>query len=264
MMGAVATGLGDAVRSEWAKLRTLPSARYTALAVVVVGVGIGALFSFAAARGYASLPPADKAAFDPAAKGGAGFILAQMAVGLLGVLAVTSEYGSGMIRTSLTVLPRRGRVLAAKTLVVLAVVLVVGEAVAFASLLAGQAILAAQQVPYDTLADPGVLRATVGAGLNLAAVGVLGVALGALLRSTAGALAIVFAVTLIVPAFATVLPASVATLVADYWPTMVGRQVMTVHPNPHLPGPWTGFAVMCAWDLLALAAAFVVFHRREV
>lgn len=255
---------GDVLRSEWTKLRTLRSIGYTGLATMVVGIGIGALFYFAAARGYADLSPADRAAFDPTSKGAAGFILAQLAIGTFGILAMTSEYASGMIRTSLAVVPRRNRLLAAKSLLLLGVVLVLGEVVGFASFLAGQLILATQHAPHASLADPGVLRAVVGTGLDLAVVGLLGLALGALIRAAAGALAVVVAVTFIVPAFTTVLPTPIADLVGTYWPTMAGRQLATVHPNPHLLGPWTGFAVMCAWVAVTLAAAFVVFHRREV
>lgn len=253
----------DALRSEWVKLWTLRSVLYTLIGTVLLGIGTGSLFSFAAGRSYAGLSAADKAAFDPTSRGVAGYVVAQLIVGFLGVLVVTSEYATGMIRTSMTVVPRRNRLLAAKTLVFLVVALAVGEIVGFASFLCGQSILAHQRVPHAALGDPGVLRAVIGIGLYLAAVGLLGVALGALIRATAGALAIIVTVTLLVPAFIPAFPDSWGRVLGEYWPTMAGRELMAVRPDPHTLAPWPGFGLMCGVFAVVLAAAFVVFRRRD-
>ncbi|MFG1904525.1 hypothetical protein [Micromonospora carbonacea] len=173
-----------------------------------------------------------------------GVVMAQLAVGLLGALVVTSEYATSMIRTSLTVVPRRGLLLAAKTAVFTALALVAGEIVGFLSFFAGQAILRGQHVPYAELGQPHVARAVVGAGLYLAAVGLLGVAVGVLVRATAGAIAIVTAATFLIPAFTPALPDSLARFVGTYWPSMAGRQLMLVHHDPNLPAPWAGFALL--------------------
>ncbi|GAB3973551.1 ABC transporter permease subunit [Plantactinospora veratri] len=253
----------DGVRSEWTKVRSLRSVAYTLLVTVVLGVGIGSLLAFAGARGYASMPAAEQAAFDPTSRSLAGYILAQLALGFLGAFVITSEFATGMIRTSLSVVPRRGRLLTAKVVVFAAVALVVGELVGFGSFFAGQAILRGQGAPHSSLGDPGVLRAIAGSGLYLTAVGLLGVALGVLVRASTGAIGIVVVVTFLVPAFTPALPESWARFVGKYWPSMAGREIMAVQHDPHLLPPWAGFGLMCAAVAAVLAVAFIIFGRRD-
>ncbi|MDN3359575.1 ABC transporter permease [Actinomadura sp. DC4] len=253
----------DAVRSEWTKMRTLQSTVWTVLVTIALGIGFGALLSLAGARKYATLAPADQAHFDPAATSLAGHVMAQLAIAVLGVLVITSEFATGMIGTSLTIVPRRGRLLAAKTVVLTAVALVVGEVIGFGAFFVGQAVLAGQGAPHTTLGEPHVLRAVVGAGLYLAAVGLLGVAVGTLVRATAGALAIMVGATLLVPVFTPALPDSWARVVGRFWPTMAGERVMTSRPDGHFPGPWAGFVLLCAAVAVVLAVALRVFRTRD-
>ena len=262
-MSHTASTLADALRSEWTKLRTLRSTVWTVLVTIALGVGFAALLSLAGARKYAALAPADRPSFDPAATSLAGHIMAQLAIAVLGVLIITSEYATGMIGTSLTVVPRRGRLLAAKAMVLTAVALVVGEIIGFGSFFVGQAVLAGQDVPYAGLGEPHVLRAVIGAGLYLAVIGLLGVAVGALVRATAGELAIMVAVTLLVPVFVTALPDSWAHAVGRFWPTMAGNQIMTTLPGAHVLTPWAGFGLLCAAVALVLAVAFSTFWTRD-
>jgi ABC-2 type transport system permease protein len=253
----------DAVRSEWTKLRTLRSVGYALAGTALLGVGIGALMTFTDTRQYASMPPAEQAAYDPTGRSLAGFVFAQLTLGFLGALVLTAEYATGTIHGSLTVVPRRGRLLAAKLLVFAGVAVVVGELVGFASFLVGQRILAAHGVPHAALTDPEVLRAVVGYGLYLAVVGLFGAAVGTLVRATAGAVAIVAAATFVVPVLLPLVPESLARWVGRYWFSLAGRQVMTVGDDPYLLGPWSGFAVMCASVAVALIAALVALRRRD-
>lgn len=268
-MSATSTALpratfAHAVRAEWTKVRTLRSVAYTLIVTVVLGVGVGCLLSFAGARGYASFSPDEQAAFDPTSRSLAGYIMAQLALGFLGAFVITSEYATGLIRTSLAAVPRRGRLLAAKVLVFAAVALGVGELIGFGSFTLGQRILAGHGVPYATLGDPGVLRAVVGSGLYLTVVGLLGVALGVLVRATAGAIGIVVVATFLVPAFTPALPETWARYVGKYWPSMAGREIMAVQHDPHLLSPWAGLGLMCASVGVVLLAAFAVLGRRDV
>jgi ABC-2 type transport system permease protein len=249
----------DAVRSEWTKLRTLRSTAFTLLTAAVLAIGLSVLF----ANGMVRRAEEDATEFDPTGASLQSFILVQLAISVLGVLVVTSEYATGMIRTSLTAVPRRHRVLAAKALVFSAVALVVGQVVAFASFLVGQAVLAGLTAAHVTLGDPSVLRAVVGCGLYLAMVGLLGVAVGVLVRATAGAVLVMVALTLLVPLLTPALPSSAAKAVGTYGPFGAGTRVMAVTDDPALLGPWAGFGVLCLWVAATLAAAFAVFRRRD-
>jgi ABC-2 type transport system permease protein len=248
----------DVVRSEWTKLRSLRSTRYTLLAACVVAVLLGVMISTGLAGQFA-----EGEEIDPTTASRLNLIMVQPVIAVLGALVATSEYATGMIRTSLTAVPRRGRLLAAKTLVFSGVALVSCQVVAFASFFIGQAVLAGYGAPSVSLGDPEVLRAVIGAGLYLAMVGMMGVAVGMLVRATAGAFLIMVAVFLLVPAITPVLPEPVATIVGVYGPFGAGTQIMAVVQEPGLLSPWTGFGVLCIWVLAVLTAALVVFQRRD-
>ncbi|TCO59630.1 ABC transporter permease [Actinocrispum wychmicini] len=254
----------DLLLSEWTKLRTLRSTSYTLLVTIALGVGLGLLFSAAGAARYKTAGPAEQAAFDPTSTSMKSYILAQLAVGVLGVLVVTSEWATGMIRTSVTSVPRRGRLLAAKALVFAVVALAVGQIVGFAAFFVGQAVLAAQNVPHVTLGEPNVLRAVFGCGLYLAVIGLLGVALGTILRATAGALVVLVAVTLLLPTLATALPDTWENAFQKWWPTNAGSQIMAVQRSPDVFGPWAGYGVLGGFVAMVVAIAFLLFRSRDV
>jgi ABC-2 type transport system permease protein len=246
------TGL---MRAEWTKLRSLRSTPATALAAAVLAVGLGMLISRRFGEDHVPGVP-----FDAAWSSLFGlFILAPLAVGALGVLSVTSEYASGMIRTSLWAVPRRGRLLAAKALVAGVFALVVGVVTAFGTFLAGQPQLGYAGAPQAALGDPGVLRAIVGAGVWLAGVALLGVAFGVLLRATAGAFAAVMAVVLVAPLLAGALP----PWFAKWWPTMAGQQISATVPTPGTLGPYQGMGLMLVVVAVLLGAAYLVFRTRD-
>ncbi|WP_051468156.1 ABC transporter permease [Actinomadura oligospora] len=253
----------DALRSEWLKIRTLRSTAYTLLVTVGLGVGLGLLFTAAGAAGYETGGADDHASFDPTATSLKSHILAQLALGQLGVLVVTSEYATGMIRTSLTSVPRRTRLLASKAAAFSAVALATGQLVGFTTFLAGQPVLAARHVPHAGLGDPHVFRAVFGCGLYLAVIGLLGVALGALIRSTAGALAALVTATLLIPVISTALPTRWADVAHRWWPSDAGGQIMAVRQDPEALGPWAGFGVLCLAVGMVLALAVAVFRERD-
>src|SRR6202161_2915922 len=184
-----AATFGDALRSEWTTLRSLRSTFWALSVTVVLGVGLGAAISAAAAHGYAKSSASGKLSWDPTALSLDGIGIATLAIAVLGVLFISSEYSSGMIRTSLIAVPRRGRLLAAKSLVFAGVTFVVGEVTSFAAFFVGQALISGH-APHAALGDPGVARAVVGGGLYLAALAVLSVAAGGLVRDPAAGLAL--------------------------------------------------------------------------
>jgi ABC-2 type transport system permease protein len=255
--------LTDVLRSEWTKLHSLRSTAYTLMVTVLFGVGVSALISYADGRAYHQAAPIEQSAFDPTAISLNGYIHAQLGIAVLGVLMLSSEFATGTIHTSLVAVPRRGRMLAAKAAVCSAVVLVAGQAVGFPMFFVGQAVLKWQEAPHVTLGQPHVLRAVLGTGLYLAVVGVLGVAVGTLVRVTAGGLAVMATVTLLIPALAGLLSASWAKAALKFWPTAAGARLMTVVPDPDALGPWAGFALLCAFVAVTMTAAYAMFRSRD-
>jgi ABC-2 type transport system permease protein len=253
------------LHSEWIKLRSLRSVLWTTVTVVALMAGLGALFSFGKAHELAvSGTAADRAAFDPTAASLSGMLLAQIAVGVLGVLVVTSEFASGSIRPSLAAAPVRGRLLAAKAATAATVALVIGWVGGLAAFLLGRRVIAGQGLAVGSFGDGSVDRALLGAGLYLAVTALFGLAVGAMLRSTAGALTIVIVVLLIAPIFSAALPEALARWVGKWWPSMAGLRVVTVVPDPSVLAPWAGFGVLAGFGAVVLGAAFVVFARRDV
>jgi ABC-type transport system involved in multi-copper enzyme maturation permease subunit len=247
------------IHSEWVKFRSLRSLLATAATVVVMMAGLGALFAFAGARKHVT---EGTAGFDPTAASLSGLLLAQIAVAVLGVLTVTTEFASGLIRPSLAAVPARARLLAAKATMLVAVALVAGWVGSLVAYLLGRPIVAAQGLTAASLAD--AARPVVGAGLYLGATALLGLALGAMIRSTAGALTVVIVVLLAVPIFSPVLPEAVARWVSKWWPSLAGLRVATVVPDPSQLEPWAGFGVLTAFVAVVLAGSFLVFRRRDV
>ncbi|MDQ2877057.1 MAG: ABC transporter permease subunit [Actinomycetota bacterium] len=210
-----ASTFADVLRSEWTKLRSVRSTFWALTVTVVLGVALGAVISAAEAHSYARFSVSQKRSWDPTGVSGAGMAIAQLAIAVLGVLCISSEYSSGMIRASLIAVPKRGRVLAAKSLVFAAVTFVVGEVTNFAAFFAGQALITGH-APHAALGDPGVARAVAGAGLYLAALAVLSVAVGTLLRHPAAAIACMMAVVLVLPLIAQALPDSWRNPVTEF------------------------------------------------
>jgi ABC-2 type transport system permease protein len=252
----------DVLRSEWVKLRSVRSTFWALAVTVVLGVGLGAVISAVAAHGYAKFTASEQLSWDPTGVSQSGMVVAQLAIVVLGVLFISSEYSSGMIRTSLIVVPKRGRVLAAKSLVFAVVTFVVGEVTCFAAFFVGQALIGGH-APHAALGDPGVARAVVGGGLYLAALAVLSVAVGALLRHPAAAITCVIAVVLVLPGIAQALPDSWRNPVTEFWPTQAGGQLTNVYHSAHTLQPWPGFGVMCLFVAIVYAIAWALLDRRD-
>ena len=188
----------DLAHSEWTKLRTVRSTYWTLLVTAIGMVAFGALLTTAYVRHYSSAGPAARAAFDPAAYSLSGFFLAQLAVGVLGVVVMTSEYQTGSIRATFAAAPQRPMVLAAKAAVFGAVAAVTGIISSAAAFFTGQAILSAKGIQAH-IGDPGALRSVIGAGLYLAVLGLVALGLATLIRRSAGAIAAVVGLVLVCP-----------------------------------------------------------------
>jgi hypothetical protein len=257
-----AANFGDAVRAEWTKARTVPSTMWTLIVAAVLGIGLGALISALAAHQYAKASASTRASWDPTSISSSGLGIAQLAIGVLGALIITSEYSTGAIGSTLAAVPRRNRMLAAKATVVLAVVFVVVELIAFVSFFIGQALISGH-APSATLGDPNVLRAIIGGGLYGALLGVLGLMFGAILRSAAAAISLLVALLFVLPGIAAALPASIEHTVEKFWPTQAGQQIAGVVRGAHTLPPWAGFGVFCLFMAIVTSVAFLEPNRRD-
>lgn len=255
----------DIARSEWVKLRTVRSTYWTLLVTAVSMVGFGALLTAAYLRHYASSGPAARAAFDPAAYSLSGFFPAQLAIAVLGVVIITSEYATGSIRSTFAAAPQRGTVIAAKATVFAAVALITGIVSSFAAFFTGQVILSRNGIEAH-LSDPAAIRSVLGAGFYLAVLGLLALGLGALIRHTAGAIATVVGLILILPVLVQGLPASWRAATARYLPSAAGQAIIgrtKFTPPGQLLSPWTGFALFCAYAAAVLIVSVVYLNRRN-
>ncbi|MFG2690410.1 ABC transporter permease [Streptomyces sp. NPDC048405] len=263
-VGATArAGLAHSLRAEWIRLRTMRATLYVVVATLVAGAGLASLNGSSAGDEYAAMPAADRLTFDPLAISLKGVILAQLTLALLGGLAITSEYGSRTIVSTLTAVPRRGRVLTAKAVVLTAIALPTGMLTTLGGFLSGRAALDSSGAPYVGLGDPGTWRAVLGGGLFLTLAALLGLAAGVLIRSTTATVTTLFATTLIVPALAPALPGPPADWAAKFWPPSAGGQIVTGYRDPGLLDPWPGLAVMAGCVVVLLVAAFLTFRRRD-
>jgi ABC-type transport system involved in multi-copper enzyme maturation permease subunit len=238
------------LRSEWTKLRTQPSTAWSLLAAAILVIGFGVLYSLL----REARPPQGAAikAFDPTNVSLAGVQIAEIAVGVLGVMVITSEYASGLIRASFAAVPRRLPVLWGKATMVLAATIAVSLPAALATFLAGQSILGRHHLA-TSLGQPGVARAVIGSALYLAVAALLGLGLGALLRSTAGGISALFGLLFGLQFAAALLPASLSEEVGKFLPATAGQAVTTVYPDPASSlAPWTGFGVFCLYTAVVL------------
>jgi hypothetical protein len=238
------------------------STYWTLLAAAAVTIGLGAVLSVFYINNYTTMSASDRAAFEPTSYALSGVFLAQLAIGVLGVLIITGEYGTGMIRTTFAAVPQRRLVLAAKAVVFTAVTLVTGVASCLVGFFLSQAILSSHHL-QTTIGAPGVLRAVIGGGLYLAVLGLLAFGIGAIIRHTAGAIAAIFGLVLVLPTMAIFLPSSLSNNIGPYLPSNAGRAVFSVASQPHTLAPWTGLAVFCTYAAASLLVAGFLVARRD-
>jgi ABC-2 type transport system permease protein len=254
-------GFVDALRSEFTKIRSTRSTYWTLLALIVVCIGIGAL----ASAGTASHPQGvSPASFDATQQSLAGLYVGQLVIAALGALTITSEYSTGMIRTSLAVQPRRGVVFAAKGVVFAVVTLITGLIASFGSFFVGQAILSSAHLSA-TLGQPNVLRAVIGGALFLTACGMLAYGLGAILRHTAAAISAAIGLLFVLTVLVQFLPQSWQNNVDKWMPALAGSQIWATKATPgaHQFPAWGGFAVLAGYAVVAIIAGLVVFRTRD-
>lgn len=247
------------LRSEWTKFISLRSTLYTLLVAVVLTVGFGALFAAVTANQYARFSPGELARFNPITTSLDGVTFSVLAVGVLGVLLMSGEYSTGMIRASLSVVPRRLPVLWGKLAVFAGVVLTVSVAATLSAFLLGQYLLSSNGLGVGLSAAGSV----VGAALYLTVAGLIGVSLGALFRNTAAAISTFVAVFFVLPPLTLLLPASWTANFAQYLPSNAGGALFGLDRITNPLAPWAGFAVLCGYAVVLIGVAAWQLRRAD-
>jgi ABC-2 type transport system permease protein len=261
--GDVRVSQARVFRSEWTKFRSLRSTVYTLLVAVVLMVGIGALFSAVTASQYDRFSVSDRLTFDPITTSLNGSLFAQLAVGVLGVLLMSGEYSTGMIRSSLTVVPRRLPMLWGKLVVFAGVVFLVTLVTSFVSFFLGQALLSSHHLNVS-ISAPGALRSVFGVSLYLTLAGMIGVSLGALLRNTAAGISTFVGAFFVVPPLTSLLPDSWTSHFVQYLPSNAGQVLFGgTRDLHHALSPWAGFTVLCGYAVVLIACAAWRLRRTD-
>ncbi|MGA2519242.1 MAG: ABC transporter permease [Acidimicrobiales bacterium] len=257
-----------ALRSEWTKLRSVRSTVWALTATIVVGIGLGMLATSSEASTWRNGGIIEQALFDPTSISLTGLLFGQLAIGVLGVLVMSAEYGTGTIRATLSAVPRRPVVLGAKVVVFGAVVLLVSEVVSFAAFFIGQAILSGS-TPTASLGDPTVARAVVSGGLYLTLLGLIAMGLATIIRHTAGAISAYVAIQLILPLVVAAFPLKYGHPVGKFLPAVIGSSMTaTTARGAHMEflpsfGPWVGFGLLCVYASAVLLVGGVLMVRRD-
>jgi ABC-2 type transport system permease protein len=255
-------GFANVLRSEWTKLRSVRSTYWTACAAAVAAIGLCVIICAQTSNNLLDGKDS-RSGFDAPLTSLQGLYLAQVAIGALGVLVISSEYGTGMIRATMAAVPQRRAALVAKGLTFAVAAFVVGEILSFVSFAVGQGILSRADASAP-LTSPDALRAAVGGGLYLTVVGLLGFGMGALIRHTAGALSAFFGVLFALTAVVDLLPDNLRNHLIDYLPPNAGSQILTTVSTGSALGPWAGFGVLCCWAAVPIVVALLLVERRDV
>jgi ABC-type transport system involved in multi-copper enzyme maturation permease subunit len=258
--GGLRVTFPQVVTMEWIKLRSLRSTLYTLTITVALVIGLGLLFSSLVGSGQG---PGEDDFSDPTSISLGGVMLASLAVAVPGVLMSAGEYASGSIRATLAAVPSRLPVLWGKVIVFAVVSFVLMFVAALGAFLAGQSVLSSRDMATAALSDPGVFRALVGAAVYLTAAGLIGLAVGVLLRNAAGAITTVVGALFVLPGVIQLLPSSWNDAIGPYLPSNAANAFMSVQTSGGSLSSGAGLAVFAVYLVVPLAGAAVLLKRRD-
>ncbi|WP_129667916.1 ABC transporter permease [Phytoactinopolyspora endophytica] len=254
--------LGGVARGEWIRFRTLRSHRWSLLVATLLIAGLG--ITSAAILVQSGQADGFSDATDPTGMALDGVVITQLVVGVLGALTVTGDYQTGLIRVGLATVPRRSWLFGAKAVVLAGSVLAGMLVAVLVSFVVTQQVLSRGGEPSATLTDPGAVRALVGAAGYLAGVGLAGLSLGFLLRSTAGAVAAVVGGVYLMPELLRlVTPADLFETAGRYLPSQAGQSMFRIGDDPTALSPVPAALVFGLWIGLLLLGAATAFRRRD-
>jgi ABC-type transport system involved in multi-copper enzyme maturation permease subunit len=254
--------LAASTKAEWIKFRSVRSSIMGVAVTVLLTIGLGVLITTLVRTHWSQFGALRIATFDPVASSLRGSLFAQFAVGVIGTLFITSEYTSGSIRTTLTAVPNRLRLIASKAIVLLITVLVVGEFVCFAAFLIGQRIYLGV-VPTASIANGTVLRSVILAGLYLTLLGLFAFALGLIFRQSAAAISVFVSLLLIVPIIGFFFPQSWQNDFMRFEPSTLGVSMQSPFAPSNTFGAWSATLVLFLYVVVTMTVAVVLFQRRD-
>ncbi|MFO7690790.1 MAG: ABC transporter permease subunit [Cryobacterium sp.] len=253
--------------SEWIKLRSLRSTVWSFVLVIVLAIAVAALMSIASAVqlggvGLSMQIPAEDQALILLSAATSGVFLGQMIVAILGVISITGEYSTGMIKSTLTAVPRRIPALAAKAIVMFLATFVVGVVSAVASFGVASLLLLGEGLSAN-LFDPIVLLPLLASALYLALVAVFALGVGAFLRSSAGSIALAVGTLLVLPIVVGMIPADWALTVTPYLLSNAGVEMFAQTGTSAIVEPWQNLLVALGWVAASLVTAALLLKRRD-
>jgi len=249
--------------SEWTKLRSLRSTLWSLFAAILLTILLPVLFAAITSSHWGSMSAHERADRHPLDIALAGVNLSQLAIAVLGVLVITGEYSTGMIRASFAAVPKRLPVLWAKTAVFGLVTLLLMVGPVLIAFFASQAILSRHHILQVSFSHPGVARSVIGGAVYLMLVGIFALGIGAIVRNTAGAIATFAGIFFVIPPLMNILPSSWNDAISKYLPSEAGRQLFSLTHDSNSLSPAAGGLLFVGYCALTLAIAAVLLVRRD-
>jgi hypothetical protein len=249
--------------SEWTKLRSLRSTLWSLFAAILLTILLPVLFAAITSSHWGSMSAHERADRHPLDIALAGVNLSQLAIAVLGVLVITGEYSTGMIRASFAAVPKRLPVLWAKTAVFGLVTLLLMVGPVLIAFFASQAILSRHHILQVSFSHPGVARSVIGGAVYLMLVGIFALGIGAIVRNTAGAIATFAGIFFVIPPLMNILPSSWNDAISKYLPSEAGRQLFSLTHDANSLSPAAGGLLFVGYCALTLAIAAVLLVRRD-
>jgi hypothetical protein len=249
--------------SELTKLRSLRSTRWSLLVAIVLGIGFPVLFATILSNRWSHLSPRERTHRHPLDVALSGVHVSQLAIGVLGVLVISGEYSTGMIRSTFVAVPTRLPVLWAKAGVFAVVTFLLMLPTVLVAFFGSQAILRNHHILQISFSHPGVARTVIGGAVYLTLVGVFALGLGAIVRNIAGGIALFAAIMFVIPPLLNILPSDWYNAINPYLPSTAGDAIFSLTHGSDTLAPWPGFFLFAGYTALSVAIAAVLLVRRD-
>jgi hypothetical protein len=249
--------------SEWTKLRSVRSTKWSLAVGILLTIAFPIIFSFVTKSHWHSMSPGDRRGRHPLDIALAGVNVAQLAIAVLGVLLISAEYSTGSIRSTFTAVPKRLPVLWAKLLDYAAVSFALMVPAVLVSFFASQAILSNIHQLQISFSQPGVARAVIGGAVYVMLVGIFALAIGAIVRNTAGGIALFAGIFFVIPPLMNILPSNWNNAISRWLPSEAGRQLFALTKDPNRYAQWPSGAIFLGYCVVAVAIAAVLLVRRD-